>query len=83
MGFVRTEADEKEQHQDSDQPIRDLADALGVVFAAVELALVFHGVREELTFIEIDEPAVVEDVPRQRSELLSDRGAFAVCGSPL
>lgn len=71
-------ADLYDQYRDSDQPVWNLADAIGVAPAAVELALVFHGIREELTFVEIDDPTVIENVPNQRSELLTDCGAFAV-----
>lgn len=71
-------ADRYDQYRDSDQPVRNLADAIGIAPAAVELALVFHRIREELTFVEIDDPTVIENVPNQRSELLTDHGAFTV-----
>ena len=64
--------------EDTQSPIRHLSIELGIAPAAVELALVFHGIRDELAFVAIDDPAVVEDVPRQRHGLLADRGAYAV-----
>ena len=74
-------ADKYKPHEERTQwPIRHLANEIDVAPAAVELALVFHGIRDELTFAAIDDPDVVEnaDVPRGRSDLLTDRGAFAV-----
>ena len=71
-------ADRYAQYRDRDNPIEELAADLDIVPAALELALVFYGIREKLTFVEIDDEAVVEDVPRERNEILTSRGALAV-----
>ena len=71
-------ADRYAQYRDQDNPIEELAADLNIVPAALELALVFYGIREKLTFVGIDDETVVEDVPRERDEILTSRGAFAV-----
>lgn len=67
-----------DKYRGAEHPVRALAADIGIPVAVAELALVFYGVRDTLTFITIDDRSVVEDVPKDRSDLLTDRGAFAV-----
>jgi hypothetical protein len=71
-------ADKYDSYREMEAPIKNLSEDIGVAPPAVELALVFYGIREELEFVTIEDRSVVEDVPRGRSELLTSRGAFAV-----
>jgi hypothetical protein len=71
-------AEKYESYRDTETPIKNLSEDIGVAPPAVELALVFYGIREELRFVTIEDRSIVEDVPRGRSELLTSRGAFAV-----
>jgi hypothetical protein len=71
-------AEKYESYRDREAPIKNLAEDIGVTPPVIELALVFYGIRDELQFVTIEDRSVVEDVPRERSELLTNRSAFAV-----